>query len=148
MLEIFKKNLATFVQGALFGLGFCLAAWVLYFAFQAKAQETPSYLSDKISTSSAKTKVNHFTFSGVEEIKKSGRPYFIGKVKNDSSSTARGVSIEVNLFNKDKFVDQYSSYVTGDLEPNEERYFKVSCGCKDEPPADHDSYKIGVVGGY
>jgi len=148
MIDNLKKNFATFVQGITFGFGFCIAAWVLYFAFQAKSQESFQYRSDTATAISAPEKDNHFAFRDVEEIKRNGRSYFIGSVKNNGSSPARGVSVEINLFLKNKFVDQYSSYVTGDIGPGEERYFKVSCGCKDEPPAEHDSYKIGVVGGY
>jgi hypothetical protein len=148
MIDNIKKNFATFVQGIMFGFGFCIAAWVLYFAFQAKTQEISQSRGDTATTISAPAKDNHFAFRDVEEIKRNGRSYFIGSVKNNGSSPARGVSVEINLFLKNKFVDQYSSYVTGDIGPGEERYFKVSCGCKDEPPAEHDSYKIGVVGGY
>ncbi len=148
MIDNLKKNFATFVQGIMFGFGFCIAAWVLYFAFQAKTQESPPYKSDTAPAISAPAKANHFAFRDVEEIKRNGRSYFIGNVKNNGSSSARGVSVEINLFLKNKFVDQYSSYVTGDIGPGEERYFKVSCGCKDEPPAEHDSYKIEIVGGY
>lgn len=148
MIDNLKKNFATFVQGIMFGFGFCIAAWVLYFAFQAKTQVSPQYRGDTETAISAPAKDNHFAFRDVEEIKRNGRSYFIGRVKNNGSSPARSVSIEINLLLKDKFVDQYSSYVTGDIGPGEERYFKVSCGYKDEPPAQHDSYKIGVVGGY
>jgi hypothetical protein len=148
MIDNLKKNLGIFVQGVMFGFGFCIAAWVLYFAFQAKTQESPQYWGDTATAISASPKDNHFAFRDIEEITRNGRSYFIGSVKNNGSSPARGVSVEINLFLKDKFVDQYSSYVTGDIGPSEERYFKVSCGCKDEPPAEHDSYKIGIVGGY
>ena len=148
MIDNLKKNLATFVQGIMFGFGFCIAAWVIYFIFQAKTQEPPQYQGNTTTPISAPAKDNHFVFNDVEEIKRNGRSYFIGSVKSNGTSPARGVSVEINLFLKNKFVDQYSSYVTGDIGPGEERYFKVSCGCKDEPPAEHDSYKIGVVGGY
>jgi hypothetical protein len=45
-------------------------------------------------------------------------------------------------------VDQYSTYITGTLAPGKSQYFKISCGCKDTPPADHDSYKLEVLNGY
>jgi len=148
MFDNIKKNFATFVQGIMFGFGFCIAAWVLYFAFQAKTQESPQYRGDTATAMSAPAPGSHFGFRDVEEIKRNGRSYFIGSVRNNGSTPARSVSVEINLFLKNKFVDQYSSYVTGNIGPGEERFFKISCGCKDEPPAEHDSYKIGVVGGY
>lgn len=148
MMEIIKKNLAIFSQGMLFGFGFCIAAWVLYFTFQAQLQASHASRYETSPVTSPPTQNNQFAFRDVEEVQRNGRSYFIGVVKNHGASAARGISIEINLFSKDKFVDQYSSYVTGDLGPGEERYFKVSCGCKDEPPAEHDNYKISVVGGY
>jgi hypothetical protein len=48
----------------------------------------------------------------------------------------------------DAIVDQYSTYLKGTTEPGKSQYFKISCGCKDTPPADHDSYKLEVFGGY
>lgn len=148
MINIIKKGLAIFAQGILFGLGFCIAAWALYFAFHPKTQAASENSYDTSIARPSPTKGNPFTFHNVEEIKKNGRSYFIGMVKNNSSTPARGISIEVNLFSKEKFVDQYSSYFTGDIGPGEERYFKVSCGCKDEQLTEHDNYKIAVVGGY
>jgi hypothetical protein len=34
------------------------------------------------------------------------------------------------------------------IEPGKSQYFKTSCGRKDTPPAEHDSYKPEVQGGY
>jgi len=148
MINSLKKALETLGQGLLFGLGFGIAAWILYFAFQAKTQEPPPYRGAVDSITAAPTKENKFVFSNVEEVTRNGRSYFIGSVKNNGTSAVRGINIEVNLFAKNKFVDQYSTYVSAEIGPGEERYFKISCGCKDEPPAPHDSYKIAVVGGY
>ncbi len=148
MIENFKKNLATIVQGLMFGLGFCVAGWVLYFALQPKPHDTYVDRNDAVTSQPSVAKSNPFIFRDVVEIKRNGRSYFIGAVKNNGASATRSISIEVNLFLKDKFVDQYSSYVSGDLAPGEERYFKIACGCKDELPAEHDSYKIAVIGGF
>jgi hypothetical protein len=147
MIEIIKKNLAALMQGIMFGLGFCIAAWSLYFVFHPR-QETAASHFDSSPELPTSAQHNSFSFRNVEEIKRNGHSYFIGTVKNTGSIAARGISIEVNLFSRDKFVDQYSSYITGELAAGEERYFKVSCGCKDEPPTEHDSYKVEVVGGY
>ena len=84
----------------------------------------------------------------VEEHKIDGRVYFTGTVENRGKQPARSVQIEVNLFSGGKFVDQYTSYVSGIVAPGATRYFKVNCGCKDSPPAPHDSYKVNIVSGY
>jgi hypothetical protein len=86
--------------------------------------------------------------SALEEQKSSSRVAVIGTLKNTGSRPARGLQIEVELFQKDKFVDQYSTYISGTVGPGESRHFKVNCGCGDSPPAEHDSYKVQVRGGY
>lgn len=148
MIDTLKTNFKTFAQGALFGLGFTLVAWLMYFAFHARTQEPMPHRASMETAGSPAAKDKHFIFRDVEEVKRNGRSYFVGAVKNNGASPASGLNIEVNLFMKGKFVDQYSTYLAGELGPGEERHFKVSCGCKDELPAEHDSYKIAIVGGY
>lgn len=149
MLDLIKKQGVIFGSGLTFGLGFCIAAGILYFVFQVKRYEPAAPAYEAVTaTAPAAAKVSKFTFRNVEEVSRNGRSYFIGSVKNNGSTASRGATIEVNLFLKEKFVDQYSSYMTGELAPGEEKYFKISCGCKDETPAPHDSYKIAVIGGY
>lgn len=84
---------------------------------------------------------------GVEEHNLDGRTYFTGAVENRGKQPSRGVEVVVNLFLAGRFVDQYSTYMSGTVVPGASRYFKVSCGCKDTPPAKHDSFKVEVVGG-
>jgi hypothetical protein len=86
--------------------------------------------------------------TGVEEVKHDGTTAVIGTATNHGKRAAHGIHIQANLFNHDKFVDQYSTYLTGAIEPGKSQYFKISCGCKDSPPAEHDSYKLEVLGGY
>jgi len=88
-------------------------------------------------------------FENVEERKVSGdRVFFLGTIKNIGKTQVGSVNIEVNLFKNGKFVDQYSSYLSGTIAAGESRYFKVACGCKDAPPEEHDSYKIQVLSGF
>jgi len=148
MTDSLKKNLVAAIQGLMFGLGFSIAAWVLYFALQSVMQKQFQHLGAANTAISVSAAEHRFVFRDVEEVKRNGRSYFIGSVKNNGSSSVRGASIEINLFAKGKFVDQYSSYIGADIKPGEERYFKISCGCKDEPLAQYDDYKIDVVGGY
>jgi len=86
--------------------------------------------------------------TGVEEVKHDGTTVIIGTATNHGKKAAHGIHIQANLFNHDKFVDQYSIYLTGAIEPGKSQYFKISCGCKDSPLAEHDSYKLEVLGGY
>lgn len=84
----------------------------------------------------------------VEEHTFDGKTYFTGVIENRGKKARRGVQVEVNLFQGDKFVDQYSTYVSGIVAPGGQRYFKIACGCEDSPPAAHDSYKVLVIEGY
>ena len=86
--------------------------------------------------------------SNIEEHSAEGKTYFTGVVENHGKKPRNSVQVEVNLFMAGKFVDQYSTYISGKVTPAEKRYFKISCGCKDAPPAPHDSYKIQVIEGY
>ena len=99
-------------------------------------------------TSYAEPTSKEIVLSDVEERKDDGRVSIIGTLKNSGTRPARGVQIEVDLFQKGKFVDQYSTYVSGSIAPGESRNFKVACGCKDTPPAEHDSFKAQVRGGF
>ena len=86
--------------------------------------------------------------SAAWRVKHDGTIAIIGTATNRGKKAAHGVHIQANLFNHDKFVDQYSTYLTGAIEPGKSQYFKISCGCKDSPPAERDSYKLEVLGGY
>jgi len=92
--------------------------------------------------------VSDLSISKVEKFQSGDQVYFTGEIKNTSKRPARGVSIEANLFFAEKFVDQYSTYVSGAIPAGGSRLFKVSCGCKGAPPAEHDSFKLQVISGY
>jgi hypothetical protein len=84
----------------------------------------------------------------VERHQESDRTYFTGKVINKGNAAARSIQVEINLFLGSKFVDQYTTYISGVIPAGGERYFKVSCGCKDALPSRHDSFRALVVSAY
>lgn len=81
----------------------------------------------------------------VERHEVAERVYFTGSIENVGKRAARWVEVEVNLFKDGKFVDQYSTHISGSIKPGTSRLFKISCGCKDSPPAEHDGYKFNVI---
>jgi hypothetical protein len=148
---LLRNIFGTIARGFLLGIGFSVAAGVAYFiAWQAfvsnMSQQMASGTSDVTSRFEAAPK--EIVLSDVEEQKHDGVTTIIGRAKNSGTKPARSVHIEANLFNHGKFVDQYSTYLSGSLAPGESRYFKISCGCKDTPAAEHDSYKVEVVSGF
>lgn len=122
-----------------------MAALIATNAQRATKQLSSSAQSDGDATPTANTEIVAFN---VEEQNIDGKVYFTGEIENRGKRPARGVQVEVNLFSSGKFVDQYTTYVSGIVGPAATRYFKVSCGCKDSPPAKHDSFKIQVIEGY
>ncbi len=139
--------LRTVGRGFLLGIGFCIATgctyaivWEVFMSKQMAAMEGVA----GVAGASAKDLI----ISDVEESKHDGVTAILGSVKNTGAMPARGFQIQASLFDHGKFVDQYSTYLSGKLGPGESQYFKISCGCKDTPPAEHDSYKVAVVGGY
>jgi hypothetical protein len=114
-----------------------------------KVQQVAATQSSKQGdTDEASLDIKLFSISNVEEMQSGDSTYFTGEIHNNGKASARGVNIEANLFLGQKFVDQYSTYITGTIPAGGVRFFKISCGCKGNPPAKHDSYKIEVLSGY
>jgi hypothetical protein len=136
-------------RGFLLGLGFSVALG----AAAVIGQEWSSHRSaEQVEALEAAQTDKHaerdIALTGVEEVTHDRTTVIIGTATNHGKTGARGIDIQVNLFNHGKFVDQYSTYLKGAIEPGKSQYFKISCGCKDTPPAEHDSYKLEVLGGY
>ena len=139
-----RNALTTVARGFLLGVGFSLALGAAYYVSWQAFASNMSY--DTTLAGAVSTK--DFVLSNVEELKHDGLTTIIGSVKNSGSKPARGVEVQANLFDHGKFVDQYSTYLSGTLASGDSRYFKISCGCKGSPPATHDSFKVQVVGGF
>jgi len=137
--------LLTASRGFLFGLGFSIAIggayavvwhWYLDPVERAVVQGNQEAPADDLA------------LADVEEEKHDGVTLIIGNVKNNGATPARFVEVQADLFDHGKFVDQYSTSLSGALAAGEMRNFKISCGCKDTPPAEHDSFKTQVVSRY
>jgi hypothetical protein len=133
-------------RGFLLGLGFGLALWLVYCAAW---HWTMNNVKEQAGVGESNQQaVRAVVLSDVEEQKHDGITAIIGKATNSGKTSVAGVHIQANLFDHTKFVDQYSTYLTGPLAPGTSQFFKISCGCKDTPPAEHDSYKLEVLGGF
>jgi hypothetical protein len=132
-------------RGFLLGVGFSIAMGIAVFIGQ---QVSSHQIAEQTETIQAANSERTIALTDVSEVKHDGTTTIIGTATNHGKKAAHGIHIQANLFNHDKFVDQYSTYLTGAIEPGKSQYFKISCGCKDTPPAEHDSYKLEVLGGY
>ena len=136
-------------RGFLLGVGFSVALGTAYYVMWHWTMHRMTEQTESIgSTLYGHDLAKDIVLSGVEEIKHDGTTAIVGTATNSGKKPARGIHIQANLFNHGKFVDQYSTYLTGALEAGKSQYFKISCGCKDTPPAEHDSYKLEVLSGY
>ena len=136
-------------RGFLQGAGFCVAIGVAYLIASHSvthgASERPNNASTVTGEEAASEDV---ALSGISEEKLGGSTAILGVATNKGKAALHSVHIQANLFNHGKFVDQYSTYLTGALNPGKSQYFKLSCGCKDTQPAEHDTYKLEVITGY
>jgi hypothetical protein len=133
-------------RGFLLGIGFGAALGLVYYAayhWTMKNVQEETGLGE-----SSQSAAKNIALSDVDEQKHDGTTAIIGKATNSGKREVHGVHIQANLFNHGKFVDQYSTYLTGPLAPGSSQFFKISCGCKNSPPAEHDSYKLEVLTGY
>jgi hypothetical protein len=136
-------------RGFLLGVGFSVALGVaLLIGRQVSSHQVAEQSETMQAELSGEELQKDIAISGAEEVKHDGVTAIIGTATNHGKKAAHGIHIQANLFNHDKFVDQYSTYLTGAIQPGKSQYFKISCGCKDTPPAEHDSYKLEVLGGY
>ena len=139
-----RNGLGTVLRGFLLGVGLSVALGAAYLiVFEITMKKTEAEFA-KIGDRTADVAAKDFVLSDVEELKHDGVTSIIGNVKNSGRATAHSVQIQANLFNHGKFVDQYSTYVSGSIAPGESRNFKIACGCT-APPAEHDSYKLEVI---
>ena len=136
-------------RGFLLGLGFSFALGIaVIIGSRVSSQRAAEKMAVMQEDADGKDFEKDIALSGVEEVKHDGVTAIIGTATNQGKRAAHGIHIQANLFNHDKFVDQYSTYLTGAVGPGKSQYFKISCGCKDTPPAEHDSFRLEVLGGY
>ncbi len=99
-----------------------------------KMETTPITKSESLKSN------NSLIAKDVVEHNINGKTYFTGIILNTGKKSLQHASVEINLFQGDTFVDQYSTYISGAIMPDTPRYFKVACGCENTP-ATHDHIK-------
>lgn len=148
-ISVIKFVLITIAKGFLLGIGFCIAAGGAYFV--AWSSMTASMNAEMYNTSNPylhRDATKDLVITSVDKQTHNGITIITGSVENRGKTAVSGVEIQANLFNKGKFVDQYSTSLSGSMKPGASQYFKISCGCNNNPPAVHDSYKVAVINSY
>ncbi len=106
---------------------------------QAQPAQAQKSESTPITTATPLKPNDLLVANDVVEHNVNGKTYFTGIVHNLGKKAAHA-SVEIDLFQGNTFVDQYTTYVSGMVQPNAIRYFKVACSC-DATPAAHDTIK-------
>lgn len=141
-----RDALATIARGFLLGVGFSIAAGAGLYLFERYTMS--QFEESGLGSIDEEAAREDIVLSDHKELRDGDRAWIVGTLKNTGKEAARGLQIEADLYLKDEFVDQYSTYVSGSVAPGESRHFKIACGCKDSPAPEHDSYKLHVRGGY
>jgi hypothetical protein len=140
-MGILRDSAKRIVNGILFGVGFGIAAGFIYYFISEKMTEK---MMKSVWNEAAAEKV---VITSHEEVKRDDGIYILGTLENRSSESVRTTSVQADLFDKaGKFVDQCTGYLGSSLKAGEARNFKVACGSKEKPVAEHASYKLRVVG--
>jgi hypothetical protein len=71
----------------------------------------------------------------------------LAEVENTGETTWSSVSIEVELFDdQDRFVDECTTYLSGNMAPQRVENAKIKCGgCENNPLPEYARYTIRVV---
>ena len=142
-----KYVVMTIFQGFLLGIGIC----IVFAGYQMMTMRTAeSDLHEALSaTGVAREELVSEKDSRLQDLRKieeNGSVWIVGRISNlRADRPLPGFELQANLFKGDQSVDQYSESMYGGMRPAEVRLFKISCGCKGNPPAAHDRFEVRVV---
>lgn len=151
LLALVRKVFAIVARGFLLGLGFSLAVGGSYMLIWQEVIADGERQMDKLMSMQSqadKQQISALTFSELAEIEHDGATSIVGKVRNTGKDPVMAVDIQAQMFNKGRFVDKYSTRLSGTLAPGDSQYFKISCSCDGTPPAEHDSFKVIAVSSF
>ncbi len=144
----FRFVFTTIFQGFLLGIGL-LIVFAIYQDFNQSSAHDAYYQSIVASGDTYLFPGKDYRLSDLREMKESGGVWVVGKIENlRKDRPIRAIELQANLYKGNTFVDQYTESISSGLKLGETRLFKISCGCKGNPPADHDRFEVVVVRAY
>ena len=136
-MSLLRSALDKIGTGFLYGIGFGVSVGAIYYFITER-------MMNAVWLDVASEKV---VITKHEKLNRDSLVLVLGAVENQGTEPARALNIQVDLFDKTgKFVDQCTQYLPGTLRAGESRNFKVSCGGKDKPVVEHETYKIRIGG--
>jgi hypothetical protein len=144
----FRSTLATIFHGVLLGIGL-LIVFATYQRLDRNAAHDEYYGSIAASGDTYLFAGKDYSLHDLREIKENDSVWIVGRIENlRKDRPIRGIELQANLYKGTVFVDQYTESIYGGLKPAEKRLFKISCGCKGNPPAEHDRFEVVVIRAY
>ena len=147
-----KFAFMTILQGFLLGIGLLLV-FAVHQGFAGSADEQPEDFAGKMQAfefefgNQIPEAGKDYRLDDVRKVEEGGSVRIVGKITNlHADMTLRGVELQANLFKGDTFVDQYSESIS--LRGSESRLFKIDCGCRGNPPAEHDRFEVLLIRSY
>lgn len=139
---------ATIFRGFLLGVGLVIA-FALYQQWDRNTAHDAYYGEIAASGDAYLFAGKDYRLHDLREISENGGVWIVGRIENlRGDRPIRSIELQANLYKGKVFVDQYSESILGGLKPGESRLFKISCGCKGNPPAGHDRFEVAVVRAY
>lgn len=130
-MTILRDSARRIANGLLFGVGFGIAAGLIYYFI---SQEMNEKMMKSLWNEAG---IEKLVITSQDEVKRDDGVYILGTIENRGGESVRMASLQADLFDKaGKFVDQCSGYLNSSLKPGGVRNFKVTCGSKDKPVAE------------
>jgi hypothetical protein len=134
-LQIFKTIVTKIFLGFFIGMGFGLALGVvLHYSYK-------SGIKDIFDAAHDTSKYKNIAIENLNEVVRDGKMYILGSLKNNNSEALYVVSVQADFYDKNVFVEQCSTNIKGNLKPQEERNFKISC----DSTVQHDRNKVYLL---
>ncbi|MES2820889.1 MAG: FxLYD domain-containing protein [Pseudomonadota bacterium] len=146
-----SSSMSKIKNGFLIGVGFilpiALGTWVgdklISYSVDSDSYESDAYSDfSEITTDYAKS----ITVEKFSDMSKDGKINILGSIINKGKISIGSIRLEAEFFNSaGEFVQEQSTYINKQLEPNESENFQISCACKDQLLPEYTKVTVRVV---
>ena len=148
-METLKSILAKIGTGFLYGLGIMIAvglfsvgaSWFMSQQFDEEFFETNMGFTSYDESAMLEAIVDTETIGD-------GEFTLLGRLANGGETTWKQVTLKAEMFDVDgKFINECTDYVSQELKPGEEIYFKMNCGasCNRMDMSSYASYRLLIT---
>ncbi|MEN8147384.1 MAG: hypothetical protein ABFR02_07180 [Campylobacterota bacterium] len=124
--------------GLIQGIGFGLVFGLLY------NYTSNSSIQKIIDTTHDNTRLKKIVIQDHKKVIRDNKIIILGSLKNNNPDGQRGISVQVDIYDAKRFVEQCRKNIKGTLKPQEVRNFKISC----DGIVKHDSYEVYLLNNF